>query len=130
MAFVPVIPVLSINTDQVVKREDQIAYIIRHAFYNPGWTSSQIEGSLVSIRRLLAQYENDKAEFVNALKQRLELAVKHLYADLFVNVDTYDITPARYGVRISISDSKGQLIMSSNDIRVENNEIKLRVDED
>jgi aspartate/tyrosine/aromatic aminotransferase len=95
MAKQPVIPVLSINTDQITKRDDQLAYLLRHAFYNPGWTSSQIESSLVSMRRLLAQYEDDPAEFANALKQRLEAAVQRLYAYCRVNVTTYNISPTQ-----------------------------------
>ena len=71
MAYTGVIPVLSINTDQLTKKEDQLAYLIRHAFYNPGWTSSQIEGYLVSIRRILAKSEYDRNEFANSLKQKL-----------------------------------------------------------
>ena len=130
MPFVPVIPVLSINTDQLVRKEDQLAYIIRHAFYNPGWTSSQIENVLVSMRRLIAQYEYDKNEFANALKQRLELAVKHLYADHSVTVETYDISPVKYGVVISVLNNQGQPVLSSSAIKVENNEIILEFDRD
>lgn len=130
MALQPVIPVLSLNTDQLTKMDDQLAYLLRHAFYNPGWTSSQIESSLVSMRRLLAQYENDRNEFVNALKQKLESAVKRLYATFSVNVDSYTISPTRYGVTIAILDNKGRPIVSSDVIRVENNEIILKFDRD
>ena len=130
MAFTPVIPVLSLNTDQLTKKEDQLAYIIRHAFYNPGWTSSQIEGSLVSMRRIIAEFEHDKTEFVNALKQRLEHAVKHLYADHSVDVEAYDINPVKYGVTITVLDNQGQPVISSNAIKVENNEIILEFDRD
>lgn len=130
MAYKPVIPVLSINTDQLTRKEDQLAYLIRHAFYNPGWTSSQIEGYLVSIRRLLAQSEYDRNEFASSLKQRLELAVKHLYADHSVSVDTYMIGPVKYGVTISILNSQGQPVLSYDNIKVENNEIILEFDKD
>ena len=130
MAYTSVIPVLSINTDQLTRKEDQLAYLIRHAFYNPGWTSSQIEGYLVSMRRLLAQSEYDRNEFANALKQRLELAVKHYYADHSVSVDTYMITPNSYGVTISILDSQGQPTLSDENIKVVDNEIILEFDKD
>lgn len=130
MAYTSVIPVLSINTDQLTRKEDQLAYLIRHAFYNPGWTSSQIEGYLVSMRRLLAQSEYDRNEFANALKQRLELAVKHYYADHSVSVDTYMITPNSYGVTISILDSQGQPALSDENIKVVDNEIILEFDKD
>lgn len=130
MAYTSVIPVLSINTDQLTRKEDQLAYLIRHAFYNPGWTSSQIEGYLVSMRRLLAQAEYDRNEFANLLKQRLELAVKHYYADHSVSVDTYMITPTSYGVTISILDSQGQPALSDENIKVVDNEIILEFDKD
>ena len=130
MAFVPVIPVLSLNTDQLVKREDQIAYIIRHAFYNPGWTSSQIEDELVSMRRLVAHYELDKDEFVSMLRKKLELAIKHLYAELSVNVESYDVDPTKYGVTISVVDSQGNLVLASNNIRVKDNKIILEFDKE
>ena len=129
MALQPIIPVLSLNTDRVITRDDQLAYLIRHAFNNPGWTSSQIEGSLVSIRQLLAQYENDRDEFVNALKQKLENAVKRLYAYCSVTVSSYDISPTQYGITISILDDGGQVVMSSDNIRVQNkNELILNFD--
>ena len=130
MALVPVIPVLSINTDQLTRPEDQLAYLLRHAFYNPGWTSSQIEGSLVSMRRLLAQYENDRNEFVNALKQRLEAAVKRLYATFSVNVDLYTVSPVKYGITITVVDNRGVPVISSDAIKVVNNEIILEFDRD
>ena len=130
MALVPVIPVLSINTDQLTRPEDQLAYLLRHAFYNPGWTSSQIEGSLVSMRRLLAQYENDRNEFVNALKQRLEAAVKRLYATFSVNVDSYTVSPVKYGITITVVDNRGVPVISSDAIKVVNNEIILEFDRD
>lgn len=131
MALQPVIPVLSLNTDQLTKRDDQFAYLIRHAFNNPGWTSSQIEGTLVSIRQLLAKHENDKDEFVNAIKQKLEAAVKRLYAYCSVTVSYYDISPNQYGVRIAILDDGGQVVMSSDNIRVNNNnEIMLNFDKE
>lgn len=130
MPHQPVIPVLSINTDKLTRREDQIAYIIRHAFYNPGWTSSQIEGYLVSMRRLLAQHEYDRSEFANGLKQKLELAVKHLYADLSVSVDTVVLSPNTYSVTIAVTDAQGQPILSSSNIEVVDNEIILTFDKE
>lgn len=130
MDYTGVIPVLSINTDQLTKKEDQLAYLIRHAFYNPGWTSSQIEGYLVSIRRILAKAEYDRNEFSNSLKQKLELAVKHYYADHSVSVDTYLISPTTYGVTITIMDSQGQPVLSDKNIKVVDNEIILDFDKD
>ena len=130
MPLQPVIPVLSINTDQLTKKEDQIAYIIRHAFYNPGWTSSQIEGSLISMRRLLAHYEYDRNEFVNGLKQKLELAVKHLYANMNVSVDSVLLSPNTYKVVISITNDQGVPVLSSSNIKVVDNEIILDFDKE
>ena len=130
MSLIPVIPVLSLNTDQLTKKEDQLAYLVRHAFYNPGWTSSQIEGYLVSMRRILAKCEYDRDEFIAILKQKLELAVKHLYADHSVSVDSYMISPNTYGVTISIIDGKGQPVLSYDTIKVENNEIILDFDKE
>lgn len=130
MPHQPVIPVLSINTDKLTRKEDQIAYIIRHAFYNPGWTSSQIEGYLVSMRRLLAQYEYDRNEFANGLKQKLELAIKHLYADLSVSVDTVMLSPNTYSVTIAVTNAQGQPILSSSNIKVVDNEIILTFDKE
>ena len=130
MPLQPVIPVLSINTDQLTKKEDQIAYIIRHAFYNPGWTSSQIEGSLISMRRVLAHYEYDRNEFVNGLKQKLELAVKHLYATMNVSVDSVVLSPNTYKVVISITNDQGVPVLSSSNIKVIDNEIILDFDKE
>ncbi len=128
MAYQSVIPVLSINTDKLTKKEDQLAYLIRHAFYNPGWTSSQIEGALVSMRRLLAYYEYDRNEFANGLKQKLEQAVKHLYADHSVTVDTTMLSPNTYSVSISITNAQGQPVLSSTNIKVVDNNIILQFD--
>lgn len=128
MALTPVIPVLGLNTDQLTRKDDQLAYILRHAFNNPGWTSSQIEGSLVSMRRLLAQYEGDPAEFTAALRVRLETAIKHLYAQYSVNVSYYTITPKGYGVTITIVDASGTPVLSSNAIQVIDNRLVLNFD--
>ena len=82
------------------------------------------------MRRLLAQFEYDPKEFANALKQRLEMAVKHLYADHSVSVSTYLVTPNRYGVSISILNGQGQLVLNNDVIKVENNQIILDFDKD
>ncbi len=130
MAYLPVIPVLSLNTDQLTNMQDQLAYLLRHTFENPGWTSSQIEGSLVSMRNLLAKYEYNINEFTSALKLKLEAAVKRLYATLSVSVESYTIDTISYGITIGILNSQGESILSTDVIRVVNNEIILEFDKD
>lgn len=128
MALIPVIPVLGLNTDQLTRKDDQLAYILRHAFNNPGWTSSQIEGSLVSMRRLLAKYEQNPGEFTAALRTQLETAIKHLYATYTVNVSYETLTPQTYKVIISIVDGNGQPVLSSDAIKVVDNRLVLSFD--
>ena len=129
MPFEPVIPVLGLNIDQLTRKDDQLAYLLRHAFNNPGWTSEQIEGQLVSIRRLLAEHENDPDEFVSALRQKLETAVKHLHASHGVNV-TYEKLGdhQHYKVTITIVDGNGTPVLSSDAISVKDNQIVLNTD--
>ena len=45
-----------------------------------------------------------------------------------MNVDSYDVSPTRYGVTISILDNRSRPIVNSDVIRVENNEIILDFD--
>ena len=122
-----VIPVLSLGQDQLTRPADQIAYILRHAFYNPGWTSSYIEHYLISLQKLFAECHHNLSEMSNRLAEKLRYTLNELYDGAYqVNMEIYSVDEITQGVKIIIVDNNQNLVLSSDDIRVSNGECYIR----
>ena len=122
-----VIPVLSTGQDQLTRPVDQIAYILRHAYYNPGWTSSYIEDYLISLQKLYAENHHDLLHMAERLKELLTYSLNTMYNGMYiVTTQVYDIDNLTKGVRIGISDQNQNLILSSDDIRFSNGQCYIK----
>ena len=122
-----VIPVLSIGQDQLVRDRDQIAYILRHAFYNPGWTSSYIETRLISLQKLFAECHDNLDEMANRLIDKLRFTLNEMYNGKYsVDMEIYRIDDFTKGVKIAITDSNQNLVLSSDDIRIKDGKCYIR----
>lgn len=123
----PVIPILSTGQDQLTRPADQIAYILRHAFYNPGWTSSYIESYLISLQKLYAESNHDLNQMVDRLREKLSFTLNEMFGNIYhVNMEVYNINSITRGVKIAISDSNQNLVLSSDDIRISNGKCYIR----
>lgn len=127
-----VIPTLSLNKDQLTTPREQIAYLIRQAFYNPGWTSSQIDYTLVSIRKYLAEHTEDSSRFIPALQNGLQAAIT-AYQPTYkvtVNAKTNSANSRAYTVVIRVTDENDTLVLQQDDISVENGILQLHTDKE
>lgn len=123
-----VIPTLHSGPTQVLKNKDDIvAYIIRHSLMNPGFTSSFIEGRLISFRKLEAEYETDREGLAEAYSSKLKIAFQNLFPDdnISVTVDTYDIDDAKYGLTINVTDTSAVPLVVSGKIEVSDGDIDI-----
>lgn len=125
-----VIPSLSLNESQVTNPSDQVAYIIRHAFHNPGWTSNFIEDQLVSMRKLRAMYTEDKTRFVSVLQSKLQHAIEQYQPTFVVTIKTEDSkkVPNAYKLIFTITNSLGECVLNMDSIRVVDGVLKLASD--
>lgn len=115
----PVIPVLTTGQDQLTRHTDQIAYILRHAFYNPGWTSSYIESYLISLQKLYAEANHDLLQMADMFRDKLTHSLKEMYGNRYhVNTDVYEIDEISKGVKIVIADNNQNPVLSVDDIRI------------
>lgn len=78
---IPVIPTLhNISTPVLTQLGDQLAYVIRFYFANPGGISSNNEDELISFRKLNSLYGKRPQEMCNKVAQQLE-QICHRYTD-------------------------------------------------
>ena len=122
-----VIPVLSTGQDQLTRPVDQIAYILRHAFYNPGWTSSYLEPYLISLQKLYAESHEDLNQMIDRLREKLAFTLNEMFNNAYhVNMEVYEINPFTRGVKIGISDNNQNLVLSTDDLRISNGKFYIR----
>ena len=127
MAGKPVIPVLSTGQDQLTRAVDQIAYLLRHAYYNPGWTSSYIETYLISLQKLFAECNNNLIDMVGRFKDLLTYSLNNMFDDKYsVTTELYTVNELTKGVRIGIIDKSGNLVLKSDDIKISNGKFYIR----
>lgn len=126
---VSVIPVLSTKLDRLYAPNDQVAYILRHAFYNPGWTSNYIESYLISLQKLFAECSADLSQMAERLKEKLDYSLKTLYNGKYMTtVELVEDNPAELSKRfsISIADAQGNLLLSNKDIQIKDGKFAIR----
>ncbi len=107
----PIIATYHNSTHGVLKTPTDIAlYLIRWTFANPGDTSSQLEGEMVSFRVLEAHYGKSPDELSSALSGALKRAMDHYFPDKYeVTVDYSESNDGtgNYSLSIDISDKDG-----------------------
>lgn len=78
---IPVIPTLhDISNPVLTKLSDQIAYIVRWYFANPGGTSSCNEDELISFRKLNSMHGRNPSQMCGAVADALE-KICHRFTD-------------------------------------------------
>lgn len=133
----PILPTLhNISTPSLKVLGDQLAYLVRWYFANPGGTSSVIEDDLVSFRKLNSQFGKDPALMCEKTAAALERAC-HRYAPDVTVTCTYkeeikrssvEFDPASgegilqgtYKMEITISNGEGVPIIPMQTIRILN----------
>lgn len=121
-----VIPTLFINQMEVTTPEDVVAYLLRFMIMNPGWTSSQIEASLLSMRKFVARHTENIEVLPGAVQNVLDAAIKRHYPDLSASVTSTRLDEANnYNLHISVTDSYGTPVLSTDDFMIEDGQFVL-----
>ena len=121
-----IIPTLFINDQSGLKTpQDIVAYLLRFMVTNPGQTSSQIESTLLSMRKLVAEHTEDINALPAAIQQVLDASVKRYLPTCRAIVTGTKVTETAYTLNIAVEDSVGTPILSSNDFVIENGVFKL-----
>ncbi len=103
--LVSVIPSLTLNNPLIKDRSSKLAYILRHAMNSPGWTSSQIEGELVSMRKMEALHGPQVQDVAAAIQQNIQHVIAYHEKNATVTVRPELIDGVKYRFVISVEDS-------------------------
>ena len=125
MAANGVIPTLFINQPVIEKDSEIAAYLLKFTFWNPGWTSSQIENMLCSMRKIRASTNEDISKFPHTLQSILTDAVRRFNPAWKVVVTTELTAVNVYKLIISMQDGQGTPLILSKDIVIKDNEFML-----
>jgi len=112
---------MELNTPQ-----DVAAYLIRFLITNPGWTSSQIESSLLSMRKFVAKTAEDIARLPHLIQETLQEAMSSYYPGYGATVKATRITKTTYNLHITMLDRLGAPILTVDDFVIDNGEFKLK----
>lgn len=134
----PVVPTLhNISTPILTNLGDQVAYVIRWFFANPGGTSSNNEDELISFRKLNSQYGKNPDDLCEHIASQLEEICKRYSLNLKVECtykmedhfgteeDEYDpesgqaLLQGTYYIEISVTDLNGEPIIPRRTIMVD-----------
>lgn len=133
----PILPTLhNISTPALKLLSDQLAYLVRWYFANPGGTSSVIEDELVSFRKINSMYGKDPATMCEMTANALERACHRYSSDVHVTCNyvneikrsATDTDPASgiavlegtYKLEINIETNAGVPIIPVQTIRILN----------
>ena len=122
------LPTLNIN--QPIIDDDHLIMLalLKFMFWNPGWTSSQIDATLLSMRKLRAQCSQDIPDFPQAIQTRLRDAVQRYHPEWKVTVSHEMLSPTTYKLIIAITDEINQPVINMDDFVVRDGEILLKSD--
>ena len=132
---IPVIPALhDISNPVLTKLSDQLAYIVRWYFANPGGTSSSNEDELISFRKLNSKYGRNPNDMCGVVADALEKICKRYTEDVKVECsyqedyhrDPDEIDPrtgqgvlqGTYKMEIAITDTNGQPLIPHSTVRI------------
>lgn len=120
-----VIPSLTLNTPLIRNKASKVAYILRHAMNNPGWTSSQIEGELVSMRRSDSEGGSRPTDVATSIQADLQHVLRYHYDDLECEVKTTFVDGATYKFTIKVTESGGVNVITAEAVKTEDGEFIL-----
>ena len=123
-----VLPTLNINQPIVEDLSQIMVSLLKFAFWNPGWTSSYLEHTLVSMRKLRAETGQDIENFPHRLQVYLGEAVRRYDPSLQVTVTPTRIGVTTYSLSIAITNGQNIPVINLEDIIVRDGEIMLRSD--
>jgi len=98
-----VLPVLKPGDDQLTSLADIAAYLVRFTLINPGGTSDYLEDSIISLRYLLAKYQDDISGLVSVYGSKLTTAIRNYFPDSGVTVNvSYELVTDEDGEYYSL----------------------------
>ena len=122
------LPTLNVNQPIIDDPTQIMIALLKFLFWNPGWTSSQIEDELLSMRKFRAQTGQEINDMKSTLQTCLNDAVQRYRNDWKASVDHEILSPTTYRLKIAITDNVGVPVINMNDIVVKDGEIMLKSD--
>lgn len=82
-----VTPTLSSTHGYLVDVRDQVSSLIRFVIMNPGWTSSIWEDKLLSARKFVAKYEQDRNTLASMLGSAVRETLQQMFNDYEISTE-------------------------------------------
>ena len=120
------IPALFINQMEISTPQDVAAYLIRFLIMNPGWTSSQIESTLLSMRKSVSATAEDIARLPEYIQDSLNIAMDAYHPGYSATVKATQVTKTTYNLHIAVLDRTGAPVLTADDFVIDNGEFKLK----
>lgn len=101
-----VIPTLYINLPKITKKTDQAIYLLKHLLYNPGWTSSYLDGESLSMRQANRLVGEDKSKLPYVVEQMLNAALNNCQCGVKAKVSAKEVNYEHntYHLTITLTD--------------------------
>jgi len=106
--------------------QDVAAYLIRFLIMNPGWTSSQIESTLLSMRKSVSATAEDIARLPEYIQDSLNIAMAAYHPGYSATVKATQVTKTTYNLHIAVLDRTGAPVLTADDFVIDNGEFKLK----
>ena len=97
------LPTLYINLPKITKKTDQAIYLLKHLLYNPGWTSSYLDGESLSMRQAHRMVGEDKSKLPHVVEQLLNAALTNCQCGIKAKVTAKEVNYEHNTYRLTIS---------------------------
>lgn len=123
-----IIPTLFVNKNEMETPQEIVSYLLKFMLNNPGWTSSQIEGQLLSMRKFIAETSEDIKGLPAAIETVLTASIEKYLPGYKANVTSRKVSDSRYNLSITIVDMMGGAVFDTEDFIIENGEFILNTE--
>ena len=123
------IPTLFVNKDEMRTPQEVISYLLKFMMHNPGWTSSQIEGGMLSMRKFAAETSENINALPGMVESILSSAINKHFPNYSVKVNaTVMPDQVTYRMSILVMDTVGEHVFGTDDFIVRDGKLMLNVE--
>ena len=112
---------LNNNKDQLTSVADITKALLIYAIESPGWTSSYFNGGDISLRSVLAKYEDNSDELIRVFGDNLTTAITRYFPKKGLTVEVSTTPPTdtgAYALNVNVKYPSGISVVTLKDIMI------------
>jgi hypothetical protein len=115
MADTPILPSFhaTANGGTLTKREDIIMYVVKHTLNSPGGTSDLLANQVVSLRALIAKYDQQYQQIASEYQQGLTAIFQRYFGNVVVVSVTPVVQDNAFKFLVTVGDAGGTPYIST-----------------